>query len=311
MRYIDPTEEDAKIARNRNYAWETPPPPIPESEIAETIETDAVIVGGGISGLAAAARCTQLGVNVIVLEKTNGFVAHGGHVASVGSDTQRENGVFIDKAQFARDWIRVSGSRVNEDLLWIFVNRSEEAYHWFLELGGEHVKSILFGGYYRGPDFTEYPGTHLVVRTENSKYRFNGAFLMCEVLQETMLTGGGAIFRNTRAEQLERDAEGRITSVIAKCEDGKYRRYAGTRGIVLATGDIGADRDMLEHFCPIGMIPTHNGYTPDGINTGDGHKMGRWVGGEFETAPWAVSLHLIGYADYCFFFLHVNRQGNR
>jgi hypothetical protein len=32
------------------YSWETPPAPIPESDIAEAFEADAVIVGGGISG---------------------------------------------------------------------------------------------------------------------------------------------------------------------------------------------------------------------------------------------------------------------
>ena len=310
MRFINPAEEDARIAKTRNYSWETPPPPIPESDIAETLESDVVIIGGGISGFAGAARCTQLGLKVTVLEKSGGYVGHGGHVASVGSDTQRENGVFIDKVQFARDWMRISGSRVNEDLLWIYVNRSEEAFHWLLEQGGDNVKPVLFGGNYRGPDFTEYAGTHFVNRTENSKYRHFGAVLMCEILEDTMLTGGGQIFRNTRAEQLEKTG-GRVTSVIAKCEDGKYRRYAGKRGVVLATGDIGADRDMLEHFCPIGMIPKHNGYVPHGVNTGDGHKMGLWAGGEFEPGPWAVSLHLVAYAYYCFFFLHVNRQGNR
>jgi len=311
MKFINPTMEDAEVAKKRNYSWETPPPPIPESEIAETIETDVVIIGGGISGLSGGARCAQLGIKAIVLEKTKGLVAHGAHVASVGSDIQRENGVFIDKAQFVRDWMRICGSRVDEDLLWIYANRSEEAFNWLLDQGGENIKPILFGGNYRGPDFTEYAGTHFVARTESSKYKLFGALLICEVLEDTMLSNGGIIYRNTVGEQLEKDENGRVISVIAKCEDGKYRRYTGKRGVVLATGDIGSDRDMLEHFCPIGMIPKHNGYFPPGINTGDGHKMGRWAGGEFEPGPWAVSLHLIAYAMYCFFFLHVNRQGNR
>ena len=311
MRFISPAEKDAKINKSRNYSWETPPEPIPEDEIAETVEAEVVIVGGGISGLAGGARCAQLGRKVVILEKTGGLVAHGAHIATVGSYLQRENGVHIDKQQFARDWMRISGSRVNEELLWIYINRSEEAFDWLLEMGGEHIKPVMFGGYYRGPDFTEYPGTHFIVRTENSKYRMFGALLMCEVLQDTILSNGGQIFRKTRALQLEKNSEGRVVSVIAEGEDGKYRRYAGTRAVVLATGDIGGDRDMLERFCPIGMIPNHSGYFPEGSNTGDGHKMGLWAGGEFEPGPWAASLHLIAYAWYCFLFLHVNREGDR
>ena len=310
MHFIDPVETDKNIKKQRHYSWETPPPPIPEESISETITTEVVIIGGGISGLAGAARCTQLGLKVIVLEKSGGLVAHGAHVATVGSDIQRQNGVFIDKVQFARDWMRISGSRVDERFLWLYVNRSEEALNWLLKMGGDHVFPTLFGGNYRGPDFTEYPGTHFIKRTENSKYKHFGALLMCEILEDTTVSGGNVIIRNTRAEQLEKK-DGRVTSVIAMCEDGKYRRYTGTRGVVLATGDIGGDRDMLEHFCPIGMLPHHSGYYPPGLNTGDGHKMGYWAGGAFEPGPWAVSLHLIAYAMFCFFFLYVNRQGNR
>jgi len=311
MKFIDTVEEDEKIAKGRNYSWETPPQPVPESMIVETVESEAVIVGSGISGLAGGARCAQLGLDVTVLEKTGGFVGHGAHIATVGSYLQRENGVFIDKAQFARDWMRICGSRVNEDLLWMYINRSEEAFNWLLQQGGEHITPVMFGGYYRGPDFTEYPGTHFIKKTENSKYQHFGALLMCEVLLDTLQTHGGRIIRNTRAEQLEKNGDGRVVSVVAKCEDGKYRRYTGTRGIVLATGDITGDRDMLEHFCPVGTLPDHCGYFPEGANTGDGHKMGLWAGGEFETGPWAASLHLIAYAWYCFMFLHVNRQGER
>ena len=310
MKHLDTAEEDARIADSRNYPWEKPPAPIPEAEITETVDSEVVIVGGGISGLAAGARCAQLGLNVTVLEKTGGFVAHGSHLATVGSRIQRENGVYIDKNQFVREWLRACGSRVNEDILWIYANRSEEAFDWLCEMGGENMKPLMFGAYYRGPDFTEYPGTHIITRTPNSKYRLSGALLVCEICEDQILTFGGQVIRKTRAEQLEK-RDGRVYAVIAKGEDGRYRRYTGSRGIVLATGDIGSDRDMLEHFSPIGMIPQHDGYFPHGINTGDGHKMGRWAGGEFEPSPWALSLHLVAYGMYCFQFLHVNPQGNR
>ncbi len=292
------------------HAWDTPPAPIPNGDIGETITSDVVIVGGGISGLATAARCAQLGLKCVVLEKFRGLVAHGAHIASVGSKLQRENGVIIDKKQFARDWMRICGSRVDENLLWLFINRSEEAFEWLLECGGDEVKAVLFGGNYRGPDFTEYAGTHFLMRAEGSKYKHMGALLICEIMEDVAVTGGSEIIRNTRVEQLEK-TDTRVTAAIAKGPDGIYRRYRATRGVVLATGDIGGDADMLAAYSPLGLAPAKNGYYPPGLNTGDGHKMGYWAGGAFENAPWALSLHLIAYAYYCFFFLHVNRQGNR
>ena len=68
---------------------------------------------------------------------------------------------------------------------------------------------------------------------------------------------------------------------------------------------------MLEKYCPLGLRPKRNGYSPAGLNTGDGHKMALWLGAQFEDASWALSLHLLAYSLYNFFFLHVNRQGKR
>jgi fumarate reductase flavoprotein subunit len=45
------------------------PAPIPDSEIAETMTADVVVIGGGISGLAAAARITYKGLSCIVIDK--------------------------------------------------------------------------------------------------------------------------------------------------------------------------------------------------------------------------------------------------
>jgi succinate dehydrogenase/fumarate reductase flavoprotein subunit len=153
------------------------------------------------------------------LEKYRGLVAHGAHIASVGSRIQKENGVIIDKKQFARDWMRICGSRVDEDLLWLFINRSEEAFEWLLECGGGHVDAVLFGGNYRGPDFTEYAGTHFLINKKDGKYRHSGALLICEIMEDVATSGGAEIRRRTRALQLEK-TNGRVTAVLARGEDG-------------------------------------------------------------------------------------------
>ena len=50
-------------------AFLTPPDPIAESEIAETIDCDIVICGAGICGLPAAMLAAESGANVHVVEK--------------------------------------------------------------------------------------------------------------------------------------------------------------------------------------------------------------------------------------------------
>ena len=246
-----------------------------------------------------------------MVDKYKGLVAHGAHIACLDSPVMRELGIRIDKQEFARRWMHTSGSRVNEDLLWLYINKSEEAVLWLLGLAGDEVELRLYGGYYKGLEFTEYPATHYFMKKKGSRYKTYGAFLFCEILQEVILNGGNRIIRNTRAKYLEKDSDGRVTGFIAEGEDGKYRRFKGKKAVILATGDIGGDPEMLAKYCPLALKPKKNGYFPAGLNTGDGHKMAFWAGAAMEDASWALSLHLISYAMYSFFFLHVNRLGKR
>ncbi|MDR3210041.1 MAG: FAD-binding protein, partial [Oscillospiraceae bacterium] len=294
----------------RGYSWETPPEAIPEAQIAETLETDVVVVGGGISGLAAAARCTAKGLKTIVVDKNARLVALAGQIAAINTSVMRAQGIEIDKKQFAADWLKVSGSRVEEELLWIFINRSAEGFEWMLELAEGNVDASIYVGY-KGLMFNEYLGTHHIFKKADcTKYEnFGGGMLACEILEKEFLKNGGQLFRSTAAELLEKDASGRVVACVAKGEDGKYRRYKGTKAVVLATGDISDSREMLEAFCPIGLRPARQ--FPRHGNTGDGQKMAYWAGAALDNPEWAPTLHALGYSGFQFFFLHVNQLGKR
>ena len=307
----------SNLSAKRGWSWETPPEKIPEEQIAETIEADVAIIGGGISGMAAGARCTQLGLNVVIADKIPELMGRAAHVGVLDSAVMRRLGLAIDKKRFARDWMMISGSRVNEELLWLYINRSGEAFDWLMEQGGEAIDATIYTGYYKGPGFNEYPGTHLVFQKPGyDKYKYQyGGMLVIEVLERTVLEGGSKIYRPVRAVQLEKDYSGRVVSFIAKNEeDGKYRRFVGKKGVIIASGDIEGDREMLEAFCPIALKVSHARYFPKGNNTGDGHKMAYWAGAAFDDPSWALSVH--GRRDddasyFSFFFLFVNSRGKR
>lgn len=313
----EPSKSYSCLSAKRGWSWETPPAPIPEEQIAETLEADVAIVGGGISGLAAGARLTQQGMSVIIADRFSQLLGRAAHVGVLDSKVMRRLGIVIDKKKFARDWMMVSGSRINEELLWMYINRSGEAFDWLMDQGGEAVDATIYTGYYKGPGFNEYPGTHLVYQKPGyDKYRFNsGGPLVVEILEKTILDGGNKIVRPVRARQLEKDKNGRVVSFIAKNEeDGKYRRYVGRKGVILASGDIEGDEELLEKFCPLALKVRNARYWPKGNNSGDGHKMAYWAGAVFDDPCWALSVH--GRRDedasyYSFYFLFVNSRGKR
>ncbi len=305
------------LSPKRGWSWEIPPEPIPENQIVETIEADVAIIGGGISGLSAGARCTQKGMSVIIVDRFRELLGRAAHVGVLDSAVMRRLGITIDKKKFARDWMMITGSRASEELLWLYINRSGEAFDWLMEQAGDAVDATIYTGYYKGPVFNEYPGTHIVFqKPDNHKYKFKyGGQLVVEILERTVLEGGNKIFRPVRAEQLCKDENGRVVSFVAKSEeDGMYRRYVGKKGVIIATGDIEGDPEMLAAFCPVALKPTLERYWPKGNNTGDGHKMAYWAGAALDDPGWAASMH--GRRDddasyFSFYFLFVNSRGKR
>ena len=307
-------ELEMKFYSNRSpkkgYSWETPPARIPESEIAETVKTQVLVIGGGISGLAASARCAVKGLKVITLDKNEKLRALAGQIAAVNSRVMAEKGIVIDKKQLAADWLKMSGSRVQEDLLWLFLNRSAEGFHWMLDIAGDCLDVGVYEAY-KGPMFSEYPGTHHIFQKRGStKYKnFGGGMLACEILQTEFLEKGGTLLRGTTALYLEKNDAGRVTGCIARCPDGLCRRYEGSRAVVLATGDCSEDPEMMEAFCPIGTRAPSKFPRPG--NTGDGQKMAYWAGAALDNPEWAPTIHALGGCGFQGFFLHVNRLGRR
>ncbi|MBR6521526.1 MAG: FAD-binding protein [Oscillospiraceae bacterium] len=307
-------ELEMKFYSNRSpkkgYSWETAPEKIAESEIVETLTADVIMIGGGISGLAAGARCKYRGLDTIIIDKNKTMQALAGQIAAVNSRIMAEKGIEIDKKMLAADWLKMSGSRVQEDLLWLFINRSAEGFHWMLDLAGDCLEVGVYEAY-KGPMFSEYPGTHHIFQKRGSdKYKhWGGGFLACEIFEKAFLEMGGTLHRSTYAVYLEKDETGRVTGCVAMCEDGKYRRYNGTKAVVLATGDCSDDPEMMEAFCPIGTRPSQ--HVKRKGNTGDGQKMAYWAGAALDNPEWAPTIHALAYSGYQGFFLHVNRLGKR
>ena len=208
----------------KGFSWETPPEPVPEAEIAETVTAEVIVLGGGISGLAASARCADRGLKVVTLDKNEKMQALAGQIAAVNSRVMAEKGITIDKKQLAADWLKMSGSRVQEDLLWLFINRSAEGFHWLLDLAGDCLEVGVYEAY-KGPMFSEYPGTHhIMLKKGCDKYKhWGGGLLACEILEKAFLEKGGTLLRGTAGLYLEKNEDGRVTGCVAKCADGKYR----------------------------------------------------------------------------------------
>ena len=99
----------------------TPPDPIPDSDIVETVECDIVICGAGICGLPRGHAGAENGANVHVVEKGSTYGLFRLCTAGFNSDVQAKLGLTTDRKEFVTStWAITNGvqGRMSSYGLW-------------------------------------------------------------------------------------------------------------------------------------------------------------------------------------------------
>lgn len=303
------SEGSAETSSSTQYSWETPPDPI--TDVAETVDTDILVIGAGISGCACACSAAENGGTVTVVEKTSSWNGRGGGFGAIGSRYMDELGIEVDKVNAKQHWIALCGSRVDEDMIVKFFNNSEEASNWFLDKAEAIGASAMVGAFYSHDDvYAEQPGYHMLILPEDNDLESTG-FAGAELLYRDAVAAGAEFVFDSPAVQLVQDDSGAVTGCICETDDG-YVQY-NANSVVLCTGDIGGNLEMCEAYAPICVEygQPRSQYTPEGVNTGDGHQMGMWVGAQLQDLPLPTMMHPQAYCWFHAAFLFVNDNGER
>lgn len=298
------------------WSWEQPAKPIPASKIKSTVLADIVVIGAGLSGLVAALSAAEQGAKVCLVEKNRSWAARGGHITAFDSNVQKELGINNDYRQIIRDWVAWAQGRVDEKLLWDFAKKSGGCMDWATKIGKKHgLKVTMWEGYYKGPDYTEYPVTHFFHEEDaDLSYVYGhskgiGNITLLPVLEKEAMAHGVKIMYKTPAVQILKDSQGRAAGIIAG-KPGKYAKIKA-KNVIIATGDYASNKEMVECFSPFSLNADAQIYFPNKCNTGDGMIMAMQAGGVMQRhEPHAAVIHLeAGAASYG--FLHVNANGER
>lgn len=276
---------DGGVAQD-GYTWNNPPEPIDESKIVETIDCDIVVVGAGLSGMAAIMYAASKGANVQVLEKGPQEGVHRLSVAGINSQYNKlvYPDAEIDPTEYTRDYIRCCGgmqaktpnvSRYAKDsgkfIDWLASEMMK--YGWQL-LPARMTK--VFPDNYIWPDYEAF---HFVMDNEGN-FVGTGKSPNYMKLFRQIAEGYGAKFNfNEPAYYLEREGEksGRVTGVISHNRiTGEHRRFRAKKGILLAAGDFYNNKEMVHKFGPHLERCVSSICEPN--DTGDMHLAGMWIG---------------------------------
>ena len=255
---VAPLKANTKKRLDDSYSfWRKKP-----NHIIKEYSTDFLIVGAGISGLAAAVQARQLDLNTIVIDK-NGFVAgNGGGVEGIfGINTkmQKAAGIHAEKEDIISKEAELGQYRADGSFWVDLINNSADNIDWLVNLGVQLTKVDDYHGTCMFPTFHWFKGgfasVGYVPYMKKKADELNVKFLL-----ETSATS--IIEEN-----------GTVKGVYAKTPDGYIKINA--KATLLATGGVGHNPDLLEKQ---GWSTKNIHYCSMPSNTGDGYQMAMSVG---------------------------------
>lgn len=240
-------------------------------EAAETVETDIVIVGAGISGLAAAVQAGHNKDRVIVLEASPTPGGAGGVEGIFGwnSPIQRELGIDFSKSEVLTAEVKknnyvTDGERWNDT-----IKASGENIQWLLEQGAEFTGVV--DNYH---DTCLYDTFHWWKGGHASEGYISPMLAKAEALGVTFRT-------KTRAKALIVN-ESTVTGLYAELEDGSILQVNAGAVVLAAGGFVGntelllsqmniTERDMAKKCLEVAALMNR---------VGDGVLMARDIGAQ-------------------------------
>ena len=295
------------------WAFEIAPDPIPAEKIAETIEDDVIVIGGGMAGFVTAASAAEQGASVTLFTASATPISRGGSNFSAYNKVIEEYGIDrLDPVDFFYHEERAASFTIDQKMWMRGYNNSEEAMNWCIDIVRSKDVEVFLESDNRldnGPDYAIGFGA----KGDDTASASTGQQNAVEAMEAYALEQGATIIYDTVAKQLVRDEEtGRVTAVVAQKADGSYVKFVGHKGIVLATGDFSANKEMIAKYCPqilpiVGLEDAetdyNRGFALTGLYPGDGQKMGLWVGAAWQhtsVAPmmqgaWGGSFEPLGF----------------
>jgi flavocytochrome c len=239
-------------------AGKTPPP-----------DSDAIVVGAGISGLATTLELARGGATVTLIDMSSVFGGHAvmsqGSLSIAGSPVQAAAGIHDSPDLAYNDFLKF-GEDCDAEWVRYYVDHSRtEIYDWVTDLGVRFEAALASPG-------------NSVEREHQPVGR--GIGLVTPIYRACQEQPGVRFVWNTKVEQLLIE-DHRVTGVLGRnLRTDEERQFHATH-VVLATGGFQSNLDMVREFWPAEFrFPERILLGSGRHSVGYGHKLAEAAGGK-------------------------------
>lgn len=258
--------------------WNVAPAKIDEAKIKETIETEVLVVGGGCSGLFAAASAAESGAKVVLIERLLMHATERHWLGACGSKASKEANVNFDKMELVQELCKYASHRCDQKLIQLWADQSGEMIDWLADLMAEKVPGTKMHmeydiGHGSHGSYKIFATMHNLQNDETQE-----TVDYFPTLSQHVKDLGVDVRYETPMVQIERadDNTGRVTGVIAQNGDN-YIRIQASKGVILCTGGYSSNKEMMQELNPT-AYQCITGSDSHGYNLGDGIKAATWIG---------------------------------
>lgn len=224
-------------------------PPTPHERVVKSC--DVLVIGGGGSGLTAAAKALDLGRSVIVLEKNweTGGSAYFGHMMRVHySKWHQELGLEDPRERMYQAFVEKTQGRCNNALVKRCLQADSDLPDWLIDLG-ELQKGFKMGKNRMGfADLVDNFSCKLnELRSDPSIGPGASGWYITRLLTDLIQRQGGEILCNTQATALLTDGD-KVVGVLAKDPGGAVEVHA--KAVIVAAGTYSRNRELMDKMQP-------------------------------------------------------------
>jgi fumarate reductase flavoprotein subunit len=257
--------------------------------IKKKLEFDLVIIGGGLSGLFAAARAAELGVKKIGVFEKGKMLGGNGLLCNtfVSSDFADYGNYNTDTNQIglyrrAMETLKQTG---NPELIQRYLFAIKRVTKWMeARKLNEKWKTVPAGH----KEFESSCSRNVESSIEGAKL---GALICKEMIAECKANSSIEFHLSSPGVKLLTDKKGDVSGVVVKLDGGDYAEVSAKK-LILACGGVGGSNEALCKWLPKYMAPgDYMNFGGVHTCTGDGIDMAESVGAEVGKD---LNIHLLG-----------------